>query len=84
MNIWAILENVRKNYLSKENFYSLLTDRKTTGKEYENVVKVWKKIEMKTIKYYHDLYLKCDVLLLAYEEESRKTRIKTCCIIRRK
>ena len=42
MNIWAILENVRKNYLSKENFYSLLTDRKTTGKEYEHVVNVWK------------------------------------------
>ena len=26
---------------------------------------VWKKFEMKTVKHYQDLYLKCDVLLLA-------------------
>ena len=26
---------------------------------------VWKKFEMKTMKDYHDLYLKCDVSLLA-------------------
>ena len=34
-------------------------------KEYEHVLNIWKKIRMKTIKDYHELYLKCDVWLLA-------------------
>ena len=46
-------------------FYSSLTDRKITDKEYERVIKVWKKVEMKIMKDYHDLYLKCGLLLLA-------------------
>ena len=49
----------------KEKFYSSLTDKKIIGKEYEhNVLNVWNIFEMKTMKDYHDLYLKCDVLLL--------------------
>ena len=51
--------------LSKGKFYSSLTDRKTNEKEYEHVLNVWDKPEMKTMKDYYDLYLKCDVLLLA-------------------
>ena len=39
--------------------------KKVSGKGYKNALKVWNKFEMKTIKDYHDLYLKCDVLLLA-------------------
>ena len=58
-----ILKSLRKNYLAKK---SSLTDRKISDKEYEYVLNVWKKFEMKTMKDYHDLYLKCDVLLLAY------------------
>ena len=51
---------------SKEIFYSWLTDgKKNNDKEYEHVFKVWNKFEMKTMKNYHNLYLKCDVLLLA-------------------
>ena len=50
---------------NKEKLYSSLTDRKISDKEYEHVLNVWKKSEMKTMKNYHDLYLKCDVLLLA-------------------
>ena len=50
---------------SKEKFYSLLTGKKISNKEYDHVLKVWNKSEMKTMKDYHDLYLKCDVLLLA-------------------
>ena len=50
---------------SKEKFYNSLTDRKISNKEYENVLNVWKKLEMKTMKDYHDLYLNCDILLLA-------------------
>ena len=34
-------------------------------KEYEHVVKVWDKSEKKTMKHYHNFYLKRDVLLLA-------------------
>ena len=51
---------------SKEKFYSSLAYRKISDKEYEHVLNVWKKFEMKTMKDYHDLYLNCDVLLLAY------------------
>ena len=49
----------------KEKFCSSLTGKKVSDKEYEHVRKVWNKFEMKTMKDYHDLYLKCDVLLLA-------------------
>ena len=40
----------------------MLTD---SDKEYEHALNIWTKIEMKTMKDYHDLYLKCDALLLA-------------------
>ena len=47
------------------NFYSSLTDRNISDKEYNNVPKVWNITEMKSMKDYHDLYLKCGMLLLA-------------------
>ena len=47
---------------SKEKFYSLLTGKKNCDKEYDHILHVWKKFEMKTMKNYHDLYLKCEVL----------------------
>ena len=40
---------------SKEKFHGLLTDRKITDKEYEHVLNVWNKFEMKTMKDYHNL-----------------------------
>ena len=46
-----------------KSFYSFLTDKKNSDKEFDNVCNVWKKFEMKRIEDYHDLYLKCDVLL---------------------
>ena len=49
----------------KEKFYSSLTGKKNSDKEYEHVHKVLNKFDMKTMKDYHNLYLKCDVLLLA-------------------
>ena len=58
-------EKFNEELPSKEKFYSLLTDKKISDKEYEQVVNVWKKFEMKALKDYYDLYLKCDVLLLA-------------------
>ena len=42
-----------------------LTNRKITDKEYQHVLNVSKKFEIKTMKDYYDLYLKCAVLLLA-------------------
>ena len=50
---------------SKERLYSSLTGKKTNDKENDHVLKVWNKFEIKTMKDYHDLYLKWDVLLLA-------------------
>ena len=55
-------ENLKKNFVSKK---SLLKGKKNNDKEYEHVLNVWNKFEMKTMKDYHDLHLKCDVLLLA-------------------
>ena len=57
-------EKFKEELRSKENFYSFLTGKKIGEKEYEHVLKVWNKFEMKTMNDYHNLYLKCDVLLL--------------------
>ena len=59
------LENFNEKLRSKEKFYSSLTGKKINDKKYDNVPKVWNKFEMETMKDYHDLYLKCDVSLLA-------------------
>ena len=46
-------------------------------KEYNYVFNVWEGSEMKTIKDYHDLFLKCDVLLLVNVfEEFRNNSLK--------
>ena len=58
-------EKFREKLRSEEKFYSSLTGKKISDKEYDQVFNVWNKFEMKTMKDYHDLYLKCDVLLLA-------------------
>ena len=42
-----------------------LTGEKISDKEYKHFLKVWNKFKIKTTKYYHNLYLKRDVLLLA-------------------
>ena len=47
---------------TKEIFYSFTTGRKITDNEYEHVLNVWNKYE---IKDYQDLNLKRGVLLLA-------------------
>ena len=58
-------EKFKEELPSKEKFYSSLANRKINDKEYEHVLNVWNKFEMKTMKDYHDVYLKCEVLLLA-------------------
>ena len=56
-------EKFKKEFPSKEMSFSSLS-REITNKEHERILNVWKKFEMKTIKNYHKLYLKCNVLLL--------------------
>ena len=57
-------DNSKEELISREKFYSSLCDWKISGKEYEHVLKVWNKLEMKMIKCYQELYLKYDVLIL--------------------
>ena len=68
-------EKFKEELPRKEKFYSSLTDKNIGHKEYEHVLNVWKKFGMKTMKDYHDLYLKCDVLLLADVFEKKKIEI---------
>ena len=58
-------EKFKEELPSKEKFYSSLTDKKISGKDYDYVFKVWNKSEMKTMKDYQDLYIQFLVLLLS-------------------
>ena len=49
----------------KEVFYSKLNDEHITEDDYQHAKKVWKTFDMKTMREYHDIYDKSDVLQLA-------------------
>ena len=49
----------------KEAFHSILNDSDITEEDYKHAQKVWETFNMKTMRDYHDLYLKSDVLLLS-------------------
>ena len=55
---------------SKDAFFSELNDEGITDEEYTHAHTVWAECQCKTFKKYHDLYMKCDVLLLADVFES--------------
>ena len=54
-------ERFEEKLPSKEKFYSSLSGKKISDKDFENAVRVWNKFEIKAIKDYHDLHLKCAV-----------------------
>ena len=49
----------------KEAFHSILNDSEISEEDYLHAQNVWKIFKMKTMRDYHDLYLKSDVLLLS-------------------
>ena len=62
----------------KEAFYSQLSDSHITDSDYDHAKKVWSTFNCETMRDYHNLYLKTDVLLLAdVMTEFRKTCKKT-------
>ena len=69
-------ERFREELPIKEKFYSSLSGKKMSDEEYEHILKVCDKLEMKTMKDYQDLYLKRDVSLLAVFEKFRNSSLK--------
>ena len=54
----------QKSYPTKEQFFNTLSNKECTLEDYLRGKTIWDKFNCKTLKDYHDLYLKCDVLLL--------------------
>ena len=76
MNIRVISKSLRKNYLAKKGFIVRQQVKKLVTKNI-NVFNVQNKLEMKTMNDYYDLYLKCDVLMLAdVFEKFKNNRLK--------
>ena len=61
----------------KKEFYSKLNDEDISDEDYQHALNVFQKFNCKSIRDYHDLYLKSDVLLLSdVFENFRKTCLK--------
>ena len=60
-----LLEKLKETPLpSKEAFYSRLNNEDISDENYVHTQKVWKTFKMKSMRDYHDLYNRVDVLLL--------------------
>ena len=60
-----LMNLIRIRIKNKSEFYSKLNDEHISDEDYLHALTVWKTFKCKTIKDFHDLYLKSDVLLLA-------------------
>ncbi|CAB4017396.1 Hypothetical predicted protein, partial [Paramuricea clavata] len=63
--------------LSKDKFYSRLNNEGVSVADYERACNVWKTFNMQTMRDYHDLNLKTDVLLLVDVMENFRNICKT-------
>ena len=67
-------EKFKEEFLGNLKFYGSLMGKKISDNKYEHVLKVCDTFEMKRMKDYDDLFLKCDVLLLTdVSEKFRNT-----------
>ena len=57
-------EKFKEQLPNKKKAYSSLTGKNISDKDYEHVLCVSDKFKMKSVNDYHDLYLKCEILLL--------------------
>ena len=64
MSVWVVLKILKKDCQAEKSFM-VCWQVKNSDKEYEHIVKFWDRFEMKVMKDYHNLCLKCDTLLLA-------------------
>ena len=69
------LEKFKEQLPNKEKYYSSLTGKNISDKEYEDVIEVWNKFELKAMKDFHKVCLKCDVILFAVVEKFRNNSL---------
>ena len=60
------LDKLNYNLLpDKEDFYDNLNEKQISDKKYNHAINVWNKLNIKSFKEYHDIYMLTDTLLLS-------------------
>ena len=62
--VWTLYK-IQKEKCPRIGIYSKLNESHISDEAYEHAQKVWSEFDCETMRDYHDLYLKSDVLLLA-------------------
>ena len=65
MNIWEVLESLKKDYQAKKGFIVPRPVQKFVTMNMNMFLRFRISLKIKAIKDYHDLYLKCDFSLTA-------------------